>query len=196
MMFLQNYETLRLLSSSLSTSFTFQKRAKKRLKTNHADLTFSDVPRPFHYNALSLDKELQRFVRVSFGFSCLLSPLMSILEISFRHWTQFFPCYFLAALKHLCPEMHAMAKNRQPLAIWIGCQKWPLGGWRFWRIGDFVENHQRVGDIQNVAMCLPLLWDEVGPEICKIYTYANETNVHNYNVLMLPYAVEMHEICN
>ena len=133
MMFLQNYETLRLLSSSLSTSFTFQKRAKKRLKTNHADLTFSDVPRPFHYNALSLDKELQRFVRVCFGFSCLLSPLMSILEISFRHWTQFFPCYFLAALKHLCPEMHAMAKNRQPLAIWIGCQKWPLGGWRFWR---------------------------------------------------------------
>ena len=82
MMFLQNYETLRLLSSSLSTSFTFQKRAKKRLKTNHADLTFSDVPRPFHYNALSLDKELQRFVRVSFGFSCLLSPLMSILEIN------------------------------------------------------------------------------------------------------------------
>ena len=32
--------------------------------------------------------------------------------------------------------MHAMAKlakNHQPLAIWIGCQKWPLGGWRFWR---------------------------------------------------------------
>ena len=44
--------------------------------------------------------------------------------------------------------------------------------------------------------CLLLLLDEVGPEICKIYTFANETNVHNYNVLMLPYAVEMHEICN
>ena len=85
MMFLQNYETLRLLSSFLSTSFTFQKRAKNRLKTNHADLTFFDVPRPFHYNALSLDKELQRFFRVCFGFSCLLSPLMSILEISFTH---------------------------------------------------------------------------------------------------------------
>ena len=43
------------------------------------------------------------------------------------------------SLLHLCPEMHAMAKmaklvkNRQLLAIWIGCQKWPLGGWRFWR---------------------------------------------------------------
>ena len=33
---------------------------------NHADLTFCDVPRPIHYNALSLDKELQRFVRVCF----------------------------------------------------------------------------------------------------------------------------------
>ena len=32
--------------------------------------------------------------------------------------------------------MHAMAKmakNHQPLAILLGCQKWPLGGWRFWR---------------------------------------------------------------
>ena len=45
--------------------------------------------------------------------------------------------------------MHAMAKmakNRQPLAIWIGCQKWPLGGWRFGENGDFGKNRQRAGD--------------------------------------------------
>ena len=45
--------------------------------------------------------------------------------------------------------MHAMAKmakNRQPLAIWIGCQKWPLGGWRFGENGDFGKNRQGAGD--------------------------------------------------
>ena len=45
--------------------------------------------------------------------------------------------------------MHAMAKmakNRQPLAIWIRCQKWPLGGWRFGENGDFGKNRQRAGD--------------------------------------------------
>ena len=39
--------------------------------------------------------------------------------------------------------MHAMAKlakNHQPLAIWIGCQKWPLGGWRFWQKWRFWRN--------------------------------------------------------
>ena len=39
--------------------------------------------------------------------------------------------------------MHAMAKlakNRQLLAIRIGCQKWPLGGWRFWRNWRFWQN--------------------------------------------------------
>ena len=36
---------------------------------------------------------------------------------------------------------------------------------------------------------LSLLLDEVDPEICKLNTFASETNVHNYNVLMLPYAV-------
>ena len=45
--------------------------------------------------------------------------------------------------------MHAMAKmakNRQPLAIWIRCQKWPLGGWRFRENGHFGKNRQRAGD--------------------------------------------------
>ena len=90
-------------------------------------------------------------------------------------------------------------KWRKIARLWrfeLDAKSGPLETGDIAEIGDFVENHQRVGDIQNVAMCLPLLWDEVGPEICKIYTYAIETNVHNYNVLMLPYAVEMHEICN
>ena len=38
----------------------------------------------------------------------------------------------------------------------------------------------------DLKTCLPLLLDEVGPEICIIYTFANETNVHNYNVLPNP----------
>ena len=55
---------------------------------------------------------------------------------------------------HLCPEMHAMAKmaklakNRQPLAIWIGCQKWPLEGWRFWQKWRFWQFWQKLPCMQ------------------------------------------------
>ena len=66
---LQNYETPRLLSSFLCTWFAFRKpwtSQEASENCNHADLAFFDVTRPFHYNALSLDKELQRFVRVCF----------------------------------------------------------------------------------------------------------------------------------
>ena len=41
---------------------------------------------------------------------------------------------------HLCPEMLAMARmvnNAKTLAIQIGCQKWPLGEWRFWQNSKF-----------------------------------------------------------
>ena len=42
--------------------------------------------------------------------------------------------------------------------------------------------------------CLPLLVDVVCPAICKIYTSADETNVHNYNMLMTSLCrFEMHE---
>ena len=47
---------------------------------------------------------------------------------------------------HLYPEMHAMAKmakmakNRQPLRIWVGSKRAPL------ETGDFGENRQRAGD--------------------------------------------------
>ena len=40
---------------------------------------------------------------------------------------------------HAMAKMAKLAKNRQPLAIWIGCQKWPLGGWRFWRNWRFSQ---------------------------------------------------------
>ena len=41
--------------------------AEKRLRTLIMQIYgIFDVTRPFHYNALSLDKELQRFVRVCF----------------------------------------------------------------------------------------------------------------------------------
>ena len=36
--------------------------------------------------------------------------------------------------------MAKMAVNRQPLATWIGYQKWPL------ETGDFGQNRQRAGD--------------------------------------------------
>ena len=29
-----------------------------------------------------------------------------------------------------------MSRKNLPLAIWIGCQNWPLGGWRFGENGD------------------------------------------------------------
>ena len=35
----------------------------------------------------------------------------------------------------------------------------------------------------------PLMLDEVGPEFAKFTLFSNETTVHNYNVLMLYYAV-------
>ena len=41
---------------------------------------------------------------------------------------------------HAMAKMAKLAKNRQLLAIEIGCQKWPLGGWRFWRNWRFCQN--------------------------------------------------------
>ena len=55
--------------------------------------------------------------------------------------------------------MHAMAKmakNCQPLAIGIGCQKWPLEPGDFGENGDFGKNRHRAGDIQNVAKIFKL----------------------------------------
>ena len=79
---------------------------------------------------------------------------------------------------HAMAKMVKLAKNRQLLAIRIGCQKWPLGGWRFWRkwrnwrkiascwqleldaksgpleAGDFGENGDfgEIGDFGKIAM--------------------------------------------
>ena len=71
----------------------------------------------------------------------------------------------------------------------------------FWLTEPLLHYHNERNSIvyifwyHSFIPCLLLLLDEVGPEICKIYTFANETNVHNYyNVLMLPVCrFEMHE---
>ena len=56
------------------------------------------------------------------------------------HFTPTSPRKNRTVCPDLCPGMHTMAKmakNRQPLTIWIGSQKWPLGDWRFGRNTPF-----------------------------------------------------------
>ena len=61
---LRNSEVLRFFSLYLVYFLKTNQEACENC--NHTALSFFDVHRPFHYNALSLDKELQRFVRVCF----------------------------------------------------------------------------------------------------------------------------------
>ena len=61
---------------------------------------------------------------------------------------------------HAMAKMARIAKNRQPLAIWIGCQSSPLEAGDLGEngeIGDFGENRQTAGDNGDKRLGLAIL---------------------------------------
>ena len=75
-----------------------------------------------------------------FKFPLNSNPLMRTKDTCFSPNKQILMIESQPCQCHLRPERHAMAKmakTRQPLTIWVGCQKWPLGDWRFWRNWPF-----------------------------------------------------------